>query len=75
MGAKVYKCFIEVFAPAMLRVAEHRFSTGTFYEDGWVGLISSIPKVAGTRIITKLCPITLQAVKKKVADDYFVHLR
>ena len=63
--AKIYQRFAEVFAPAMLQVAKHCFHIGIFYDDWGMGIINSIPKVAGTCMITKLRPITLQEVKKK----------
>ena len=65
VGAKIYQCFAEVFAPAMLQVAKHCFRTSTFFDNWGVGIINSIPKVAGTCMITKLRPIALQEVKKK----------
>ena len=65
LGARVYKHFAEVFSPAMLEIAQHCFTDGTFFEDWGLGIINSIPKVAGSCVIAKLRPIALQAVKKK----------
>ena len=61
----MYKCFTTVFSPAMLAIAQHCFTQGTFFEDWGLGIINSIPKVAGSCAIAKLKPIALQAVKKK----------
>ena len=49
----------------MFHIAEHCFTQGTFFEDWGLGIIKSIPKVAGTCVIAKLIPIALQAVKEK----------
>ena len=65
VGARVYKRFAKVFSPAMLEIAQHCFTHGTFFEDWGLGIINSIPKVAGSCVIAKLRPIALQAVKKK----------
>ena len=65
VGARVYKRFAEVFSPAMLQIARHCFTHGTFFEDWGLGIINSIPKVAGSCVNAKLRPIALQAVKKK----------
>ena len=62
VGAKIYKQFAKVFAPAMLHVAKHCFHTGTFFDDWGVGILNSSPRVASTCMITKFRPIALQEV-------------
>ena len=65
VGACVYKCFAAMFSSAMLAIAQHCFTQGSFFEDWGLGILNSITKVAGSCAIAKLRPIALQAVKKK----------
>ena len=65
VGARVYKRFAEVFSPAMVQIAQHCFTHVTFFEDWGLGIINSIPKVAGSCVIAMLRPIALRSVKKK----------
>ena len=58
------RVYISVFSPAMLQIAQHCVTHGTFFEDLGLGIINSVPKVAGSCVIAKLRPIALQAVKK-----------
>ena len=72
VGARIYKRFFEAFSSTIFQIAKHCFTTCCIDDNWGMGIINSIPKVAGTCASAKLRPIALQAVKKK-AHDHSLH--
>ena len=66
MPSGMYSTFHSFFIPLMMEISHHDFMVGQL-PPGWeLGLINRIPKASGLVAISKLRPIALKDVKKKL---------